>query len=76
MTLRTRLTQPIPVLALGIYGALTALVAEQAGFEALYLSGASIAYTRLARSDIGLTTVRISAHRGRHFRLIVDGISA
>ncbi len=33
-----------------------ALVAEQAGFEALYLSGASIAYTRLGRSDVGLTT--------------------
>jgi 2-methylisocitrate lyase-like PEP mutase family enzyme len=32
------------------------LVAEQAGFEALYLSGASIAYTRLGRSDVGLTT--------------------
>jgi 2-methylisocitrate lyase-like PEP mutase family enzyme len=56
MTLKTRLTQPTPVLAPGIYDALTALVAEQAGFEALYLSGASIAYTRLARSDIGLTT--------------------
>ena len=35
---------------------MTALVAEQAGFEALYLSGASIAYTRLGRSDVGLTT--------------------
>ena len=56
MTLKARLTQPTPVLAPGIYDALTALVAEQAGFEALYLSGASIAYTRLARSDIGLTT--------------------
>lgn len=56
MTLKTRLTQPTSVLAPGIYDALTALVAEQAGFEALYLSGASIAYTRLARSDIGLTT--------------------
>ena len=56
MSLKTRLTLPTPVLAPGIYDALTALVAEQAGFEALYLSGASIAYTRLARSDIGLTT--------------------
>ena len=56
MTLKTRLTQPTPVLAPGIYDALTALVAEQAGIEDLYLSGASIAYTRLARSDIGLTT--------------------
>ena len=44
------------VLAPGVYDALTALVAEQAGFGALYLSGASIAYTRLARSDVGLTT--------------------
>ncbi len=56
MSLKTRLSQPTPILAPGIYDALTALVAEQAGFEALYLSGASIAYTRLARSDIGLTT--------------------
>jgi 2-methylisocitrate lyase-like PEP mutase family enzyme len=39
-----------------VYDALSALVAQQAGFEALYLSGASIAYTRLGRSDIGLTT--------------------
>lgn len=45
-----------PLLAPGVYDALSALVAEQAGFEALYLSGASIAYTRLGRADIGLTT--------------------
>ena len=55
-TLKQRLAQPNPLLAPGIYDALSALVAEQAGFEALYLSGASIAYTRLGRSDIGLTT--------------------
>jgi 2-methylisocitrate lyase-like PEP mutase family enzyme len=54
--LKHRLTQHGAVLAPGVYDALTALVAEQAGFEALYLSGASIAYTRLGRSDIGLTT--------------------
>ena len=56
MILQQRLAQPAPLLAPGIYDALSALVAEQAGFEALYLSGASIAYTRLGRSDIGLTT--------------------
>ena len=56
MTLKQRLAEPRPLLAPGIYDALSALVAEQAGFEALYLSGASIAYTRLGRSDIGLTT--------------------
>ena len=56
MTLKQRLAQPRPLLAPGVYDALSALIAEQAGFEALYLSGASIAYTRLGRSDIGLTT--------------------
>jgi 2-methylisocitrate lyase-like PEP mutase family enzyme len=56
MNLKQRLQSPQPLLAPGIYDALSALVAQQAGFEALYLSGASIAYTRLGRSDIGLTT--------------------
>jgi len=54
--LKTRLSQAAPLLAPGVYDALSALVAEQAGFEALYLSGASIAYTLLGRSDVGLTT--------------------
>lgn len=56
MTLRQRLSEPRVLLAPGVYDALSALVAERAGFEALYLSGASIAYTRLGRSDVGLTT--------------------
>lgn len=56
MNLKQRLQSPRPLLAPGVYDALSALVAAQAGFEALYLSGASIAYTRLGRSDIGLTT--------------------
>ena len=56
MTLKQRLAQDRVLLAPGIYDALSALIAEQSGFEALYLSGASIAYTRLGRSDIGLTT--------------------
>lgn len=53
---KSRLSQPNIVLAPGVYDALSALIAEQAGFEALYLSGASIAYTKLGRSDVGLTT--------------------
>ena len=54
--LKTRLSGPQPLLAPGVYDALSALLAQQAGFEALYLSGASIAYTLLGRSDVGLTT--------------------
>ena len=53
---KKRLQAAPAVLAPGIYDAFTALLAEQAGFEALYLSGASIAYTRLGRSDVGLVT--------------------
>lgn len=56
ISLKTRLASRDIVLAPGVYDALSALVAEQAGFDALYLSGASIAYTRLGRSDVGLTT--------------------
>jgi len=56
LTFRHRLAHAGIVLAPGVYDALSALLAEQAGFEALYLSGASIAYTRLGRSDVGLTT--------------------
>jgi 2-methylisocitrate lyase-like PEP mutase family enzyme len=55
-SLKSLLARPQALLAPGVYDALSALVAEQAGFEALYLSGASIAYTRLGRSDVGLTT--------------------
>jgi 2-methylisocitrate lyase-like PEP mutase family enzyme len=56
MRLKQRLAESRALLAPGVYDALSALLAEQAGFEALYLSGASIAYTRLGLPDIGLTT--------------------
>ncbi|MGB8436185.1 MAG: carboxyvinyl-carboxyphosphonate phosphorylmutase, partial [Burkholderiales bacterium] len=56
MSLQPRLAQGKILLAPGVFDALSALLAEQAGFEAAYLSGASIAYTRLARPDIGLVT--------------------
>lgn len=55
--LRERLDRGDIVVAPGVYDGLSALVAAQAGFEALYLSGASIAYTRFGRSDIGLVSM-------------------
>ncbi len=45
------------VLAPGIYDALSGLIAQQSGAQAVYLSGASLAYTRFGRSDIGLVSV-------------------
>ncbi len=44
-------------MAPGCYDALSALLIEQAGFAAAYLSGASIAYTRFGRPDIGLISM-------------------
>jgi 2-methylisocitrate lyase-like PEP mutase family enzyme len=57
MSLRQRLSAGPAVLAPGVYDALTALLVEQAGFEAAFLSGASIAYTQLGRPDVGLISL-------------------
>ncbi len=54
--MRTRLHRPQILVSPGVYDGLTASLAEAAGFEAVYLSGAAVAYTRLGRPDIGLTT--------------------
>lgn len=56
-SLRARLSRPPILVAPGIYDPLTALIAEKAGFEALYVSGAAIAYTRLGRPDLGLVSL-------------------
>lgn len=56
-TLRARLARPSILIAPGVYDPLTALIAEQAGFEAMYVSGAAIAYTKLGRPDIGLVSL-------------------
>jgi 2-methylisocitrate lyase-like PEP mutase family enzyme len=45
------------VVAPGIYDGLSALLVEQAGFKAAYLSGASLCYTRYALPDIGLVSM-------------------
>ena len=78
-TLRSRLARKPIVVAPGVYDPFTALIATQAGFKTLYVSGAAIAYTRLGRPDIGLVTMtevaetlalirdRVDSH------LIVDG---
>jgi 2-methylisocitrate lyase-like PEP mutase family enzyme len=57
VSLKSRLAAEPILLAPGVYDPLTASLAADAGFEALYLSGASIAYTRLGRPDIGLVTM-------------------
>ncbi len=55
--LSARLARAPILVAPGVYDPLTALIAQRAGFEALYVSGAAIAYTRLGRPDIGLVSL-------------------
>jgi 2-methylisocitrate lyase-like PEP mutase family enzyme len=57
MKLKQRLAEKNILVAPGVYDALTGLIAEQAGAETVYLSGASIAYTRFGRPDIGLVSM-------------------
>jgi len=45
------------LVAPGCYDALSASLIERAGFQAAYLSGASIAYTKLGKPDIGFVTM-------------------
>ena len=77
-TLQSRLARRPIVVAPGVYDPFTALVATQAGFGSLYVSGAAIAYTRLGRPDIGLVDMTEVAATVAHIRdrvaahLIVD----
>ena len=56
-TFKDKLNNPKMLILPGVYDALSALLAHQTGFEGVYLSGASISYTRLGRSDVGLVSV-------------------
>lgn len=55
--LQSRLRSGEFLVAPGCYDALSAMLIERAGFSCAYLSGASIAYTRFGRPDIGLVTL-------------------
>ena len=57
MILRKMLQQDTILLAPGIFDALGMMLVENAGFDAAYLSGASLAYTRHGSPDIGLVTM-------------------
>lgn len=57
VSLKDRLAEPRILVAPGVYDALTASLAEAAGFEAVYMSGAAVSHTRLGLPDIGLATM-------------------
>lgn len=77
--MRALLARDDIILAPGCWDALTGLLIEQAGFDAAYVSGGSVAYSRLGRPDIGLMGLReiadtITTIRERiSIPMIVDG---
>ena len=78
--LRTLLKTKKSLLIPGTFDALSALIAKQAGFEALYLSGFSVSGSMLAKPDIGLVTASEMTERARQIvaavgdtPLIADG---
>lgn len=56
-TLRQALTRGTCLQAPGVYDGLSALLAEQAGFELGFVSGACIAFARHGRPDMGLVSM-------------------
>ena len=78
MTLRSVLASTDILTAPGVFDGLSALLVERAGFAAAYVSGASIAYTRFGRPDLGLVSMSevvetVAAMReGTTLPLIVD----
>ena len=72
LTISQQLSQGDTVVAPGIFDAFSAASAEQAGFHAAYLSGASIAYCRFGRPDIGLVSMREVADTVSEIRERVD----
>lgn len=54
--LRALLARPEPLLLPGAHDALSARLAQQAGFEAVYLSGSAMAMSLLGLPDLGLVT--------------------
>ena len=51
-----RLAVGPPLACPGVFDALSALLAEQAGFHAMFLSGSALSYSSIGRPDIGLVT--------------------
>lgn len=64
--LRHRFSEGPILVAPGVYDALTARLVAQAGFEALYLSGAGLSYSLLGRPDLGFLTMTEMAERAAY----------
>lgn len=66
-TLKKQLERPGMVIAPGCHDALGAKIIEQAGFEAVYMTGNGLSASLIGAPDIGLLTLTEMAERGYAF---------
>lgn len=64
-SLRERLTRDEIIFAPGAYDALSAKIAAQSGFEAVYMTGFGVAGSTLGQPDVGLLSATEMADRAR-----------
>lgn len=70
--LRTAIAEERPLQVVGTINAIGALLAEQAGFQALYLSGAGVANASHGLPDLGLTTLEDVLEDARRITAVTD----
>lgn len=70
--LRKLLEGPRILLAPGAYDALSAKLIQQAGFEAVYMTGAGVTISLLGESDVGLTTMTEMVDQARRIVAATD----
>jgi 2-methylisocitrate lyase-like PEP mutase family enzyme len=70
--LRRLLASEGPVIAPGVYDALTARLVERAGFPALFVSGAGVSASLLGRPDLGFLTMTESLTQTRNIVSATD----
>ena len=71
-TLKTLIARGKIVAAPGVYDALSALIAEHTGFEALYLTGNGQSSSMIGLPDVGLITLTEMADRVRAIRAVTS----
>jgi carboxyvinyl-carboxyphosphonate phosphorylmutase len=71
-TLRKRLTEGPMIIAPGIYDAYGARFVEQAGFDAVYMTGNGVSASLLGRPDVGLIDLTLFASHAHRAAACVD----
>ncbi len=72
VSLRQRLAERDIVVAPGAFDAFTARLVEDAGFEAVYVTGAGVSYSLLCQPDVGLVSLAEMAERVGHIASAVS----